>query len=401
MNSDVEVVLRGIKAAGGYAVIVGGSVRDQVMGLGGKDVDIEVYFLSPSQLQGALERVASVTEAGKSFGVFKVRSGTTDIDVSLPRTDSKVGPGHRGFEVKVDSRLDLRSACKRRDFTMNALMLDPDSGTIFDFHDGLGDIARRCIRHVDDSTFGDDPLRVLRAIQFVARLGFWIHPFTVDVCFPLKDRYTELSKERVWTEWEKIGTKGVHIHKALYALDDTGWTGMFPELVLCSGFRADFTASRADQCKIKGEDRLVLVFAALLDGLGTELVVSFLERIGCPGHIVKRIVPLVENIPAFDEPETLAGVRRLARDLVPSSIAELHFVRSSDDWMREAVLAGVSSGPEKPILTGDDLIAAGMKPGPDFKIILRDAVDAQDAGEFRDKHCALIWLAVHYLAARR
>jgi tRNA nucleotidyltransferase (CCA-adding enzyme) len=396
MNSDVEVVLRGIKAAGGYAVIVGGSVRDQVMGLGSKDVDIEVYFLSPEQLQGALERVASVTEAGKSFGVFKVRSGMTDIDVSLPRTDSKVGPGHRGFEVKVDSRLDLRSACKRRDFTMNALMLDPDSGTIFDFHDGLGDIARRCIRHVDDATFGDDPLRVLRAIQFVARLGFWIHPFTVDVCFPLKDRYTELSKERVWTEWEKIGTKGIHIHKALDALLDTDWIGLFPELVLCSGFRANATASRADQCKIKGEDRLVLVFAALLDGLGTKLVVSFLERIGCPAKIQARIIPLVSYSDAFDEYPTRPAVLKLARALYPASIQELHLIKPSNRWIIQAMRFYVSQRPEKPLLTGDILIDCGFTPGPQFKVMLKTALDAQDNCEFITEMAAISWLSANY-----
>jgi tRNA nucleotidyltransferase (CCA-adding enzyme) len=395
MNSDVEVVLRGIKAAGGYGVIVGGSVRDQVMGRENKDVDIEVYFLSREQLQEALEKVALVTEAGKSFGVFKVRSGMTDIDVSMPRTDSKVGPGHRGFEVKVDSNLDLRSACLRRDFTMNALVLDPDSGTIFDFHGGLEDLRNGVLRHTSDA-FDEDPLRVLRAVQFVARFGFTIHPETYVKCFDLRGAFYEISKERVWTEWEKIGTKGIHFVDAVSALDDAGWIGYFPELSLVSGVEAESAAWMADKGGFFGEDRLVIVFAGLLRELSASLAREFLNRIGCPAKIQARIIPLVSHSDAFDEYPTRPAVLKLARALYPASIQELHLIKPSNRWIIQALRFYVSQRPEKPLLTGDILIDCGFTPGPQFKVMLKTALDAQDNCEFITEKAAISWLSANY-----
>lgn len=393
-NVDVERVLRAIRRADGYPLIVGGYVRDMILGKTVKDVDVEVYGLEPDELLKVLNRVGHVKEAGKAFGVFKVRSGETDIDVSLPRRENKIGAGHRGFEVLPDSMMGMREASARRDFTLNAIMLDPEQGKIIDLHHGVDDLHMGILRHTSDA-FSEDPLRVIRAIQFVARFGFTIATETVGVCLDLKPTFPELSKERLWTEWEKIGTRGTHFVRMLDALDDIDWTGCMPELVLVNGYGADRTAERCDNLDIKGEDRLVIVFAALLDGLSGNLARSFLERIGCPEHIIRRITPLVENIAEMMETPTSMVVRQLARKLWPSSIADLYVIYPYDPWIAKAIALGVASAPEKPFLTGDHLIAAGRRPGPEFKVILQEALDAQDAGEIRSVEEAIRWMEAH------
>lgn len=395
VNKDVDRVLRAIRAAGGHPLLVGGCVRDHLIGIDSKDIDIEVYGLDPDVLLETLNRVGGVKEAGKSFGVFKMRSGETDIDVSLPRTESKTGAGHRGFTVIPDSSLGMRAASARRDFTINALMFDPQTGEFVDYHHGMEDLEDGVLCHTSDA-FADDPLRVLRAVQFVARFGFRVHPETVSMCWDLVDTFHALSIERIWGEFEKIGTRGTHISKALDALDDMGWMGTwFPELVLVSGGSADLAAYSADLRGITGEDRLVIVFAAMLDGLSEALSRSFLGRIGCPEHLVQRIIPLVVNIAAFFEEPTPTGVRVLARKLWPSSINDLNVIYASEAWTALAEEEGVRNAPAPPMLTGDHLIDAGMKPGPSFKTILRAALDAQDAGEFCTVYGAVNWMEEH------
>jgi tRNA nucleotidyltransferase (CCA-adding enzyme) len=392
MNEDVERVLSAIKAAGGQPMLVGGYVRDLMMGKESKDIDIEVFHIDSIELHAALKKVAMVKEVGRSFGVFKIHTGSTDMDVSLPRTDSKVGPGHTGFEVIHDPYIGLREASARRDFTLNAIMLDPETGRVIDLHGGTEDLYMGILRHTSEA-FGDDPLRVMRAIQFVARFGFTIAEQTKIKCMELKPHFSELSQERIWTEWEKIGTRGTHFVRMFQALDDTDWTGCFPETVLMTGYTTDVVARRCDAQGISGEKRLIVVFATMLDGLGTELVRSFLERIGCPEHIIRRIVPLVENIDGFYEALTPANVRTLARKLHPSCIDDLLMIEPSPNWTAAAFEEGVIFGPQQPFLRGDHLIERGFKPGPIFKTILRAAQEEQDQGNINSTEDALAWLS--------
>jgi tRNA nucleotidyltransferase (CCA-adding enzyme) len=392
MNEDVEWVLRAIRAAGGHPLLVGGWVRDFIIGADSKDVDIEVYGLQVDDLERALSKVATVKEAGRSFGVFKIHSGDTDMDVSLPRKESKIGAGHRGFNVIVDTGIGQREASARRDFTLNSIMFDPETGTIIDLHGGLEDLQAGVLRHTSYA-FGEDPLRVLRAVQFVARFGFRIHPQTIIVCQELKDEFETLSTERIWGEFEKIGRRGKYISKAIDALLDTDWIGLWPELIVCSGYGADRAAASCDETGVQGEDRLVIVFAALLSEAGEDLARDFLERIGCPPGIIKRITPLV-RASEVSGPVTAHAVRKLARELYPATVFEFSVMdpQGTFDWYCEASVQGVVTGPTPPILTGDMLIAYGLVPGPRFREILWAALLAQDAGEFYDEIGAMNWL---------
>jgi tRNA nucleotidyltransferase (CCA-adding enzyme) len=191
-------IARAAREAGGRALIVGGWVRDRLMGRTSKDVDLEVYGVPADRLRALLARFGPVNAVGESFTVFKVAG----IDVALPRRESKMGRGHKGFDVHGDPDLPPREAARRRDFTINAVSWDPLTDTYEDPFDGRGDIERRVLRAVDPSTFGDDSLRVLRAIQFAARFEFRLDPATEALCrrIPLDD----LPSERIWGELEKL-----------------------------------------------------------------------------------------------------------------------------------------------------------------------------------------------------
>jgi tRNA nucleotidyltransferase (CCA-adding enzyme) len=446
-------VLAAITAAGGHPYLVGGCVRDAIMEPGRvpKDVDVEVFGLDIDSLAGALGTVGCVDQVGREFSVLKIRVAGEDFDVSLPRRDSKVGTGHRGFEVVADLGCTLVEASGRRDFTLNALMFDPAAQEVVDCWGGLGDLRAGVLRHTTEA-FADDPLRVLRGVQFSARFGFTMDPGTAALCRSLADSYAELSTERVWTEWHKIAAKGAHLSTALATLDQTGWEQHFPQIAALhdveqdptwhpegtvhahTGLAGDKAAELADAAGLAGDDRAVVVFAALAHDFGkvthTQHVIrpgepdritsrahaeagveparEFLRSIGAPPHLQDRVLPLVREHMAATGAEAVSkpGVRRLARRLAPATMTEWALVTAADKggrgagsvepgtqrWMRLADELVVTATPAQGILRGEHLIAAGMRPGPAFAPILRDSVAAQDDGTFTDEVGAVRWL---------
>lgn len=215
-------------------MLVGGCVRDELMGIAPKDWDVEVYGIEPERLSGLLEAFAAtvgeegvpVNAVGEVFAVYKLGR---DLDVSLPRRERKSGPGHRGFAVEGDPKMSFEEACSRRDFTVNAILKDPLTGEIVDTFDGRGDIGRKTLRHVSDKTFPEDSLRVLRAAKFAARLEFGIAPETAELCRSID--VTDLPRERVWGEVEKILLKAQRPSIGLKWLYELGVVDqLFPEL---------------------------------------------------------------------------------------------------------------------------------------------------------------------------
>ena len=193
-----RAIATAVREAGGRALIVGGWVRDRLMGRDSKDLDLEVYSIPSDRLRQLLESFGRVETVGGSFQVYKLG----DIDVSLPRRESKSGRGHRGFAISGDPTMTVEEAGRRRDFTVNAIAWDPLTNDYLDPHDGRGDLERRVLRLVDSATFADDSLRVLRAIQFAARFEFTLDERTRALCrdTPLDD----LPTERIWGEIEKL-----------------------------------------------------------------------------------------------------------------------------------------------------------------------------------------------------
>ncbi|MBQ1907091.1 MAG: tRNA nucleotidyltransferase, partial [Firmicutes bacterium] len=225
-----------VSERGGRAYYVGGFVRDAVLGIENKDIDIEVHGIEPADLFSLLSELGEPLSYGSSFGIYSVKG--SGIDVALPRTERATGRGHRDFEVFCDPYLGPEKAARRRDFTMNALMKDVLSGEILDFFGGMEDIRRGIIRHVDDRSFAEDPLRVLRAAQFAARFGFKVAPETVRLCSRMD--LTALSRERVEGEMRKALEKAEKPSVFFEFLRETGQLGFwFPELEALIGVEQD------------------------------------------------------------------------------------------------------------------------------------------------------------------
>ncbi len=188
-----------VKENGGTAYFVGGFVRDKLLGIENKDIDIEVHGIDVPTLRDILSSVGQTLEMGESFGIFSLKG--TDIDIALPRKEKATGRGHRDFEVSVDPFIGTKKAAARRDFTVNALMQDVLTGEIIDHFGGLFDLKNGILRHVSDESFPEDPLRVLRLAQFAARFGFTVAQETAELCKTME--LSALSSERIEGELKK------------------------------------------------------------------------------------------------------------------------------------------------------------------------------------------------------
>jgi tRNA nucleotidyltransferase (CCA-adding enzyme) len=436
----VRTVVRDISDAGGRALLVGGCVRDALLGVRPKDIDIEARGLPAPELRRVLKQHFSVISVGQSFGVFKLRGH--EIDVSLPRRESKTGDGHRAFAVEGDPWMPLAAAAARRDFTVNAIYWDPLTSELPDPHGGRRDLAAKLLRHTSPA-FAEDPLRVLRAMQFLARFGFAPAPETVELCRHIEPE--GLPPERIYEEWSKLLIKGKTPSLGLHFLRDCGWVRYYPELEALIGVEQDpawhpegdvwnhtlhcLDAFAERRTGDPWED-LVVGMAVLChdfgkatttrkeaDGrwhaygheeAGVEPARAFIGRMTRHKDLIESVLPLVQYHMA---PGQLwrakagdAAVRRLAQKVL--RIDRLVRVDDADQrgrppmppesgqscWLSEraAALALKAVAP-KPLLLGRHLIALGMKPGPAFSVLLKTAFEAQLDGAFADEASAVEW----------
>jgi tRNA nucleotidyltransferase (CCA-adding enzyme) len=211
--------------------LVGGAVIDLLSGRQPKDWDIEVFGLSWRQLAEAAGRIGKANEVGKSFGIVAVSlpSGKA-IDLSLPRRENKIGIGHKGFEAEFDPQMTYREAARRRDFTINSLAMDLDTGRIIDPFGGLRDLEAGVLKATDPKKFVEDPLRALRAAQLLARKARTVHPSTVALIRSIKGSHGELAAERIFEEWRKLLLKAPKPSMGLDLLEETEWLEHYPEL---------------------------------------------------------------------------------------------------------------------------------------------------------------------------
>lgn len=198
-----------IKAKGGVIYSVGGAIRDSFLNKQSKDLDILITNIPIPELTAILQKYGKVDMVGVSFGVIKFRpkGESEEIDIAVPRTERKMGDGHKGFEVTADPYLPIETDLSRRDFTINAMAKDIDGNIIDPFH-GLQDLKAKVIRIVNPIAFADDPLRMLRAVQFAARFGFTIEPETFKLIQQNAGSIKTISPERILIELEKIVGKG-------------------------------------------------------------------------------------------------------------------------------------------------------------------------------------------------
>lgn len=194
-----EKIAACVNEAGGSTYYVGGYVRDKLLGIDNKDIDIEIHGISPEKLADILDSLGNRTEMGASFGIYGLRG--YDLDIAMPRKEEATGRGHKDFAVYVDPYLGTYKAALRRDFTMNALMQDVLTGKVIDHFGGVEDLHKGVLRHVNSSTFVEDPLRVLRAAQFAARFEFVVAEETIELAKTMD--LSALASERIMGELEK------------------------------------------------------------------------------------------------------------------------------------------------------------------------------------------------------
>jgi len=434
-----------------HAYLVGGCVRDALFKLPQKDFDIEVFHCTYEQLEKALQRWGRTDFVGKSFGVIKLKTSENAVyDFCLPRRDSKVNKGHKGFQVAFEPMISLKDAASRRDFTINALMFDPRKNDLLDFFGGLKDLENRVLRHTSQA-FAEDPLRVLRGMQFAARYQLEPAPETVVAAASIKETQTELPVERIWAEWSKWSAQSVSPSRGLKFLRDTEWIGFYPEIsniigvpqdpewhpegdvFTHTGFCCDALAKLPEWIEADLETRSVLMLATLLHDTGksettqqvrrgeetriispghemrgVDMSEKFLARIGCPLALRERILPLVANHMAHLVDPTDRAMRRLAKRLEPENIANLCTLITADSMGRPpkpavtppivfALRSGLErlqlhEGAPKPILLGRHLLEKSFEPGKQMGELLEKAYEAQLEGEFFNLTEALRWL---------
>lgn len=437
--SQLRKIILAIAEAGGVAYEVGGCVRDQLLGRENKDLDIEVFHLDASTLSKILARFGRVNEVGVSFGVIKLRTAQgDDLDFTLPRRESKIGRGHRGFQVEVDHTLSVAEAALRRDFTMNAIYRNLNDQTLIDPHGGIADLEQGILRATSEH-FAEDPLRVLRGMQFAARFDATMTSDTIDMCRSLSHEYTSLALQRIWNEWHKWATRAKRPSKGLQVLLDCNWIEHYPELVALVGVPqdpvwhpegdvwvhtlhvCDAAAHIADRENLNDDERVILMFAALCHDLGkpatTEMVDgrwrspvhaavgvpltdSFLTRIGCPRHFIEVVQPLVaEHLVHVQADATPRTVRRLSVRLGKASIIQLMRLVEADlggrpplptelpesliRLMHIAESTDVTRTKPDKIILGRHLLELGYSPARWFGQILETCYQAQLDGVFQ------------------
>lgn len=421
-----------VRDRGGRALIVGGWVRDRLLGLDSKDLDLEVFGLPAGDLRELLETVDRVDTVGESFTVYKVAG----LDVALPRRESKVGRGHRGFEVTGDPALSLDEAARRRDFTINAIAWDPLEEVYLDPHEGRADLERRILRAVDPRTFGDDSLRVLRAMQFAARFELTLDEGTRALCraIPLDD----LPAERIWGELEKLllRARRPSIGFAL-ALELGVVARLFPELQALVGCAQEpdwhpegdvwvHTLMVMDESRRllnqTGFDRarqIAVMLGAVCHDFGKPATTAVIDgRIRSLNHEEAGVAPAtafldrlnLHTLDGFDVRRHVLGLvahhlkpgmfhtspapvgdgafRRLAQKVDLELLALFAkadclgrrgpFDCSAMDWFLERARAlGVEHEPPAPLVQGRHLLAIGMTPGPEVGALLKQIYERQ------------------------
>jgi len=433
-----------VRDAGGRALLVGGCVRDGLMGAQPKDWDVEVYGVAPDRLRELLDRFGPVNVVGEAYTVYKL---CADIDVSLPRRERKSGRGHRAFVIEGDPAMSIVEATRRRDFTINAILEDPLTNEIIDPFDGRRDLEQGVLRAVSAETFVEDSLRVLRAAQFAARFEFRIAPETVELCREID--LTDLPAERIWGELEKLLLRARQPSIGLGWLHALGvLPQLFPEIDALVDVPQDpewhpegdvfvhtrLTVDRARELidELTYPRQVTVMLAALAHDFGKPATTEFTEgRLRSRGHEAAGAAPAesfldrinVHTIDGYNvRSQVIALVRehlkpgefykkrdevgdgafrRLARRCEPDLLyrvakadslgrnapwvpREQWYGSEAQEWfIQRARELDVEQRPPEPLLLGRHLLALGVQPGPQMGEITRVVYELQLDGRVR------------------
>ena len=428
---EVFRVGEALHKAGGRPVLVGGWVRDALLGIPHRrDFDIEVFGLAMGRLRTTLARIGPVHAVGRHFGVLKLTTREAEYDISVPRRESNIGKGHRGFLVEPDPHMSFDEAAARRDFTINAMGYAFLDDALLDPFGGERDLREGILRHVGPA-FGEDPLRVLRAMQFAGRFDLRIVPQTLELCRSLD--LGELPRERIWEELKKLLLHAPRPSHGFGYAQGLGVLAYFPELRrlhdaggnLATEGRTPWTLTqamldRAAALRVaESWQDLVMMTAALCHrmeeaipegacGTGTA-VAAFLSRLTNESAFIAAVQTLIAELPT---PQRLyegrdrgapGTIRRMAlRISIPSLLRPASAYHQSlhgeapfeaGVWLeaRARALNVWDQAPE-PILKGRHLLKRGMQSGPAMGQLIQMAFEAQLDGDINSLEEAHAWL---------
>lgn len=461
LTPELLTILRTFHQNGTCAYIVGGAVRDALLGITPKDIDIELYGSSYEHAVAVLQQYGRVDTVGKSFGVIKYTdSEKNQYDFSFPRTDSKVSnethTKGRGFQVAIDTNLTQAQAASRRDFTINSLLYDPLTQTLHDYFNGEQDLQNKILRATSEA-FQEDPLRVLRGMQFAARFNLTVDPETAVMALNLVD--APLVVERVAEEWLKLFSKGKYLSKGFQYLIDTGWIKRYPALQAIIGvpqqaehhpegsveihtmLAVDYAAKLMDDLWASEEDRIVITAATLMHDFGKVTTTQkdasgklisyghhlagaapardFMLQIGMPLKYASKIIPLIEHhmdLIFYDEKSKNMNIRQIAEQLYPASVRLLGYVIQSDangrlnkpfnsarlaNFLDCAKAHNVYEDKAARIIQGKDILAVNSNIPTDafFGKVLKDAQTAYLEQKINCKADALAWAMRQFRSA--
>ncbi len=420
-----------VRHAGGRTWLVGGCLRDLVLGRQPRDLDVEILGLPPGQLHALLTEHFNVQFVGKAFGVFRLQG--LPVDISVPSRMVADNASVPGLLRQSDPDMDIEEALARRDFTMNAMAWDPDTLELRDPFNGRADLDTRVLRHVSER-FAEDPLRVLRGMQLTARYGLTAAPETVALCRTLTQEGQPA--ERLWEEWKKLLLQGIKPSLGLQFLSDCGWLQFYPELAALQGCEQDpawhpegdvwihtlhcldwFAMERTGE----SNDDLIVGLSVLCHDFGKPATTNhefghitsrghepegetptrrFLERLTNQKDLIDEVIPLMlchlRPRALYDAKASDSAVRRLARQV--KRIDRLVRVARADhagrppkpfdgfpagEWLLEqARKLNVENQAPPPVVMGRHLLELGVQPGPDMGQLLDACYEAQLDGEF-------------------
>ncbi len=437
------------------AILVGGSIRDHFLQLPIKDYDIEVYGLaSLENLETILQEDGKVKLVGKSFGVLKFVYKGFEYDFSFPRKERKIAKGHRGFDISIDGSMTFKEAALRRDFTINAMGYDIQEKKFLDPYGGREALNNKVLRHINDKTFIEDPLRVYRGVQFCARFDFEMSVETIALCQNMVSQslLEELPKERIYEEFKKLLLKSKQPSIGFELMRKLGALYYFPQLEALIGLPQDpnwhlegdvwihtlmSLDAMAQMCTGDEKRDLILLYAVvclnlgkvtttkMIDGKiyaiedeqeGVELSRQLLSILTDEVKLIEAVLPLVRYhlVPSqfYIQNSSSTEIRRLS---VKVNIENLVLVAKADflgkftsgakegkyeagRWLLDmANRLDVSTKAPDCLLLGRDLLGLGLSPSPKFKEILDKVYALQLDGEISTKDEAIVFVKKGYL----
>lgn len=352
MNKDILLASK-VKEKGGRAFYVGGYVRDLLLNIPNKDIDIEVHGIAEKDLVAILNEIGEVDYYGRSFGIYALRH--EDIEVALPRSEKVLGTGHRDFEISVDPDMGYKNAALRRDFTINALMMDVLSHEILDYFNGTDDLNKGIIRHVNDVSFVEDPLRVYRAAQFASRFGFKIDERTVELCKGI-DTFV-LSRERIEEELKKALLKAEKAEIFFECLKE-----MNQKDAWFKGVNNLSCLMKYESNRINADNKYYFMVLLLALDNGLDFIEAFSNNRELKAYVKRyyELYELINNRTLFTE--------RYLKD----SFDDFVYILSADEKVK---VNGYLENIDKiklNLVSGDELLRRNIKPGENFGRALRD-----------------------------